>query len=228
MKRKETPWTRLLSRLVRPETRRRPRADRGEPRAAAGTWTGSVERIRAFAEAVHGVEGWGSLCRHIASLLGSTGAAVVRWDPLVDAGHPLGVFGSWEGEELERLLREGRCEWAFALPDAPVFALQSDGRIRAARDPSVLASAVSVPLRVARERIGALVFTYQCARLVTQEDVAGAEFVSLCVTLLCNQQDLAATSDRQAKRIARLMDDIERMAISLRGGAARDGAGGTG
>ncbi len=60
---------------------------------------------------------------------------------------------------------------------------------------------------------------------MAEEDVAGAEFVSLCVTLLCNQQDLAAVSDRQAKRIARLMDDIERMAINLRGGVSRDEVG---
>ncbi len=224
MKEKERPWTRLLARLV-PARARGPRLGGSELPAAAGTWTGSVEQIRAFAGAVHEAEGWDSLCRRIALLLGCAGAAVVRWDPLVDAGRPLGVFGSWEGLELGRLLLEGRCEWAFALADAPVFALQSKGRIRAARDPRVLASAVSVPLRVGAERIGTLVCTYPDTRPLAQEDVAGAELVSLCVTLLCNQQDLAATSDRQAKRIARLMDDIERMAISLRGGRSRDEVG---
>ncbi|MEN6369411.1 MAG: hypothetical protein ABFD77_06895 [Thermotogota bacterium] len=224
MKRKERPWTRLLARLV--PTRARGRGlDRGELRAGAGMWIGSVARIRAFAGAVHEAEGWDSLCQQIALLLDCTGAAVVRWDPLSDAGRPLGVFGSWEGDALVRLLSEGRCEWAFALPDAPVFALQSEGRIRAVRDPRVPASAISIPLRAGAERIGALVCTYSDPRPIAQEDVAGAELVSLCVTLLCNQQDLAATSDRQAKRIARLMDDIERMAINLRGGTTRDEVG---
>ncbi len=225
MKRKECPWTRLLARLVWRRGRGRSGRCRGEPQAAAGTWIGPVDRLRAFAGAVHDGEGWDSLCRRIALLLGGSGAAVIRWDPLVDAGRPLGVFGVWEGEELKQLLSEGRCEWAFALPDAPVFALQSEGRIRAVRAPTVLASAVSFPLRVGAEQIGALVCTYPDPRSMAEEDVAGAEFVALCVTLLCNQQDVMATSDRQAKRIARLMDDIERMAIRLRGGTSRDEVG---
>lgn len=216
---------RLLARLVRRHERGRFAVGRGESQAVAGRWTGSVDRIRQFAGAVRDAEGWDTLSRQVALLLGGAGAAIVRWDPLVDAGRPLGVFGSWEGEDLERLLCEGRCEWAFALPDAPVFALQSEGRVRAIRDPGALASAVSIPLRVGAERIGALVCTYPDARPMAEEDVAGAEFVSLCVTLLCNQQDLAAVSDRQAKRIARLMDDIERMAINLRGRVSRDEVG---
>ncbi|MDD5264256.1 MAG: hypothetical protein PHU43_05390 [Candidatus Bipolaricaulis sp.] len=225
MKRKERPWTRLLARLVRRRERSRSGVGRTEPQAVAGIWTGSVDRIREFADAVRDAEGWDSLSRQIALLLGGAGAAVVRWDPLADAGRPLGVFGSWEGEDLERLLCEGRCEWALALPDAPVFALQSGGRVRAVRGTGALASAISVPLRVGAERIGALVCTYPAARPMTAESVAGAEFVSLCVALLCSQQDLAAVSARQAKRIARLMDDIERMSINLRGGVSRDEVG---
>ena len=225
MKRMERPWMRLLAWLAGAETRRPPERVHVEEPRETGAWAGSVDRIRAFTGAVHDAEGWGPLCRRIAALLGASGVAVVRWDPLADAGLPLGVFGSWEGEDLGRLLAEGRCEWAFALQDSPVFAVQSNGRIRAARgahDPIVVASALALPLRVGADRIGAFLCAYPSPRPITQEDVAGAELVSLCATLLCNQQDLTATSDRQAKRIARLMDDIERMAINLRGGAAHD------
>lgn len=226
MKRMGRPWMRLVARLIGTGSRRPPERVRVEEPRETGAWAGSVDRIRAFTGAVHDAEGWSPLCRRIAALLGASGAAVVRWDPLADAGLPLGVFGSWEGEDLGRLLAEGRCEWAFALQDSPAFAVQSNGRIRAARgasDPIVVASALALPLRVGADRIGALLCAYPSQRPITPEDVAGAELVSLCATLLCNQQDLAATSDRQAKRIARLMDDIERMAINLRGGAARDG-----
>ena len=177
--------------------------------------------MRAFVDAVSTGAEWTLLCERIASLLGTSGAAVLRWDPLGDVGRPLGAHGSWEGEALERLLALGRCEWAFALTDGPAFARQSEGKIRAARDPMTRASAVSVPLHVGPERVGALVCTYSEPRAIAREDVAGSELIALCVALVCFQQDLTATSDRQAKRIARLMDDIERMAINLRGGAPR-------
>ncbi|MDD5219961.1 MAG: hypothetical protein PHV11_05320 [Candidatus Bipolaricaulis sp.] len=225
MKRSERPWMRLLARLTRAGSMPSSALGCDAARSAANTWAGPVEAIRGFVEAIHSAEEWNGLCRRIAAIFGSSGVSLVRWDALADAGHPMGAFGSWEGEELERLLAEGRCEWAFALHDSPVFALRSDGRIRAARgerDRRVSASAVAVPLRIGADRTGALVCTYPCSRVFSKEDLAGVQLISLCVSLLCSQQDLAATSDRQAKRIARLMDDIERMAIRLRSAPSRD------
>ncbi len=225
MKWSERPWMRLLARLTRVGSGRSLAPDRDAAGGAANAWAAPAEATRGLVEAIQRTEDWTALCQRISRVFGCSGVALARWDPLADAGHPLGVFGSWEGEELERLLAEGRCEWAFALHDSVVFALRCDGRIRAARgerDRRAPASAVAVPLRIGTDRIGALVCAYPCSRTFSREELVGAELIALCLGLLCSQQDLMATSDRQAKRIARLMDDIERMAIRLRSETSRD------
>jgi GAF domain-containing protein len=169
------------------------------------------------------------LCACAARLSHATGCAVMEWDDLAGEARIHAAVGTWEENPLRPCLEGTTPEWAFALGGAPVCACCEERTVRAFRwskGPESAASGLAMPIRVGEQMLGALLYTYPAPRMFTPEEVRVGRLVACHAALVLRHRALAATVELQAKRIARLVDDVERMLIALRRAAARaDGDG---
>ncbi len=167
------------------------------------------------------------VCACAARLAGATGCALLGWDSLAGESRIYGVVGTWEEQPLRPILEGTAPDWVFALGGAPVCARRDDSTVRAFRWGSASAreaSALAMPMTAGDKALGALLYAYPKAREFSAEEVRIGRLVACHVTLIIRHRELAATVDHQARRIARLVDDVERMLISLRRVAAQDAA----
>jgi len=159
------------------------------------------------------------LCTCAARLSQATGCALMEWDPLAGESCIHAAIGTWEETPLRPILEGTTPDWAFALDGAPVCACRDDGNVRAfqwRQGAGCVASGLAMPMRVGGEACGALLYTYTTPRSFTSEEVRIGRLVACHAALIVRHRALAATVERQAQRIARLVDDVERMLISLR------------
>jgi GAF domain-containing protein len=177
--------------------------------------------VKAAAEEVQVEE----LCACAARLLKATGCALMEWDSLAGESRIYAAVGTWEESPLLPILEGTAPDWAFALGSAPVCACREGGAVRAFRwgsGPRKDASGLAMPMVAGDKTLGALLFTYPAPRAFTAEEVRIGRLVACHATLIVRHRELAGTVEHQARRIARLVDDVERMLIALRRAAAQD------
>jgi GAF domain-containing protein len=177
--------------------------------------------VKAAAEEVQIEE----LCACAARLSKATGCALMEWDSLAGESRIHAAVGTWEESPLRPILEGAAPDWAFALGGAPVCACREGGTVRAFRwdsGPRNNASGLAMPMVAGDKTLGALLTTYPAPRAFTAEEVRIARLVACHATLMLRHRELAATVEHQARRIARLVDDVERMLIALRRAAAQD------
>lgn len=182
----------------------------------------AVLLVKAAAEEVQIEE----LCACAARLSKATGCALMEWDSLAGESRIHAAVGTWEESPLRPILEGTSPDWAFALGGAPVCAFREGGAVRAFRwdgGPRNDASGLAMPMVAGDKTLGALLTTYPTPRAFTAEEVRIGRLVACHATLIVRHRELAATVEHQARRIARLVDDVERMLIALRRAAAQDG-----
>jgi GAF domain-containing protein len=165
------------------------------------------------------------LCACAARLSNATGCALMEWDSLAGESRIHAAVGTWEENPLRPILEGTSPDWAFALGGAPVCAFREGGAVRAFRWDGGLrsdASGLAMPMIAGDKTLGALLTTYPAPRAFTAEEVRIGRLVACHATLIVRHRELAATIEHQARRIARLVDDVERMLIALRRAAAQD------
>ncbi len=163
------------------------------------------------------------LCACATRLALATGCAVMEWDGVAGEARIHAAVGTWEEDPLRPCLEGMAPEWAFALGGSPVCASRNGRTVRAHRwskEPGCVASALAMPMRVGEQILGALLYTYPADRAFSAEEVRMGRLVACHAALVLRHRALAATVEQQAKRIARLVDDVERMLISLRRASA--------
>ena len=163
------------------------------------------------------------LCSCAMRLAQATGCALVEWDELAEESRIHGAVGAWEEEPLRMVLEQTAPDWAFALGGAPICVSRDNGTVRAFHW-SASASAASglvIPMRLGDRVCGALLFTVLEPRIFSPEEVRIGRLIACQAALVVRHRALATTVERQAQRIARLIDDVERMQISLRRLSAR-------
>ena len=178
--------------------------------------------VKAAAEEVQIEE----LCACAARLSNATGCALMEWDSLAGESRIHAAVGTWEESPLRPILEGTSPDWAFALGGAPVCTFREGGAVRAFRwdgGPRNDASGLAMPMVAGDKTLGALLTTYPTPRAFTAEEVRIGRLVACHATLIVRHRELAATIEHQARRIARLVDDVERMLIALRRAAAQDG-----
>jgi len=165
------------------------------------------------------------LCSCAARLAQATGCALMEWDPLAGESRIHGVMGTWEETPLRPILEGTVPDWAFALGGAPVCASRDEETVRAFQwsTGSSAASGLAMPMGVGDRIYGALLFTYPARRTFTPEEVRVGRLIACHAALVVRHRALSATVERQAQRIARLVDDVERMLISLRRASTQGG-----
>jgi hypothetical protein len=166
------------------------------------------------------------LCACAARLSNATGCALMEWDTLAGESRIHAAIGTWEENALRPILEGTSPDWAFALGGAPICAFREGGAVRAFRwgsGPRTDASGLAMPMVAGDKMLGALLFTYPTPRSFTAEEVRIGRLVACHATLIVRHRELAATVDYQARRIARLVDDVERMLIAMRRAAPQDG-----
>lgn len=159
------------------------------------------------------------VCTCASRLAQSTGCAAMEWDGVAERAWIHAACGTWEEDPLRPFLEGTAPEWAFALGDAPVCASRDGSIVRArrwCRGPEGAASALAMPMRMGGKVMGALLFTYPTSRAFSADEVRIGRLVSCHAALVLRHRALAATVEQQAKRIARLVDDTERLLLSLR------------
>lgn len=165
------------------------------------------------------------LCACAARLSNASGCALMEWDSLAGESRIHAAVGTWEESPLRPILEGTSPDWAFALGGAPICAFREGGAVRAFRwdsGPRNDASGLAMPMVAGDKMLGALLFAYPAPRSFTAEEVRIGRLVACHATLIVRHRELAATVERQARRIARLVDDVERMLIALRRVAAQD------
>lgn len=163
------------------------------------------------------------VCTCASRLTQSTGCAAMEWDGVAERARIHAACGTWEEDPLLPFLEGTAPEWAFALGDAPVCASRCGSVVRARRwasGPEGVASALAMPMRMGGKVMGALLFTYPTSRAFSADEVRIGRLVACHAALVLRHRALAATVEQQAKRIARLVDDTERLLISLRRASA--------
>lgn len=167
--------------------------------------------------------GTDELCACAMRLGQATGCALMEWDDLSEESRIYGLIGAWEETPLRPILEGTVPDWAFALGGAPVCACRDAGTVRAFRwsVDAGAASGLAIPMRSGDAVCGALLFTYPGPRRFSPEEVRIRRLIASHAVLVMRHRALAATVERQAQRIARLVDDVERMLISLRRLSAR-------
>lgn len=163
------------------------------------------------------------LCSCAMRLAQATGCALVEWDELAEESRIHGSVGTWEEAPLRAALEQTAPDWTFALGGAPICVSHDGDTVRAFRwSPSASAtSGLAIPMRLGDRVCGALLFTYLGPRICSPEHVRIGRLIACHAALVVRHRALAATVERQAQRIARLVDDVERMQISLRRAPAR-------
>jgi len=156
----------------------------------------------------------------------ATGCALMEWDELAEESRIDGAVGTWEEMPLRPMLEGRTSDWAFALSGAPVCACRDSENVRAFRWHSAAdaASSLAMPIRFGDRICGALLFTYPSSRGFSAEEVRIGRLIACHAALLMRHRALSATVERQAQRIARLVDDVERMLISVRRLSAQAGS----
>lgn len=164
------------------------------------------------------------ICACAARLAQATGCALLEWDPLAGESRIHGTIGTWEEMPLRPILEGTVPDWAFALGGAPVCASREGETVRAFQWTSGggTASGLAMSIEFGDQVRGALLFTYPSPRNFTAEEVRVGRLLVCHAALVVRHRALAATVERQAQRIARLVDDVERMLISLRRVAAQN------
>ncbi len=163
------------------------------------------------------------LCACAARLAQATGCALLEWDPLAGGSRIQGAVGTWEERPLRPILEGTVPDWAFALGGAPVCATREGEAVRAFQwGGGGTASGLAISIGFGDQVSGALLFTYSSPRGFTADEVRIGRLIVCHAALVVRQRTLAATVERQAQRIARLVDDVERMLISLRRIAAQN------
>jgi hypothetical protein len=186
------------------------------------TWGISLPAIRDFTSLLQELWGGVSLtstfAAQLSQLLDVDGSAVFEADGLEEP-RLVCADGTWEGREVRRLLSEVRCDWALTAGKNLIAARLAHGRPRAIHGgPSgVAASALVMPLSVGPDDpAGALFLTLDRRRALSPVICALAECVASCVALGLSYRRVSEVSHAQAERIARLVDDIERMGVFLK------------
>ena len=167
----------------------------------------------------------GELCACAARLSQATGCALMEWDPLAGESRIHAAMGTWEETPLRPILEGTAPDWAFALEGEPVCACREGATVRAfqwRQGAGGQASGLAMPIIVGEEACGALLCTYPAPRLFTVDEVRMIRLVACHAAVIVRHRALAATIERQAQRIARLVDDVERMLISLRRATAQN------
>ncbi len=165
------------------------------------------------------------LCMCAARLSQATGCALMERDQLAGETRIHAAIGTWEEIPLRPILEGTVPDWVFALEGAPVCAYREAGNVRAfqwRQGADAAASGLAMPMVVGGEACGALLYTYPAPRVFSPEEVRIARLVACHGTLVVRHRALASTVERQAHRIARLVDDVERMLISLRRATAKN------
>jgi GAF domain-containing protein len=166
----------------------------------------------------------GELCTCAARVSQATGCALMGWDPLAGESRIHAAVGTWEETPLRPILEGASPDWALALEGAPVCACRDEKTVRAfqwRQGSGDKASGLAMPIIAGEEACGALLCTYPAPRVFTPDEVRMIRLVACHAALIVRHQALAATVERQAQRIARLVDDVERMLISLRRATAQ-------
>jgi hypothetical protein len=165
------------------------------------------------------------LCACAVRLSKATGCALMGWDSLAGESRIHAAVGTWEESPLRPILEGAAPDWAFALGGAPVCACREGGAVRAFRwgsGPQSDASGLAMPMMAGDKTLGALLTTYPAPRAFSAEELRIGRLVACHATLILRHRELAATVEHQARRIARLVDDVERMLIALRRAAAQN------
>lgn len=167
------------------------------------------------------------LCACAARLAQATGCALLEWDPLVGESRIHGAIGTWEEMPLRPILEGTVPDWVFALGGTPVCAAREGETVRAFQWTSGggTASGLAISIGLSGPASGALLFTYPSPRAFTADEVRVGRLIVCHAALVVRHRALAATVERQAQRIARLVDDVERMLMSLRRAASQNHAG---
>ena len=163
------------------------------------------------------------LCSCAMRLAQATGCALVEWDELAEESQIHGSVGAWEEAPVHTALERTVPDWAFALGGAPICVSRDGGTVRAFHwsASASAASGLAIPMRLGDRVCGALLFTYLGPRVFSPEEVRIGRLIACHAALVVRHRALATTVERQAQRIARLVDDVERMQISLRRVSAR-------
>lgn len=220
-------WKRRLTELALRRGQERPGGDpipRRTDDAAASISISTLEDLSALLlkAAVADVDPE-ELCACAMRLSQATGCALMEWDELDGQPRLYGAVGAWEEMPLRPILEGRVLDWAFALGGAPVCACCDDERVRAFHwHAAAAASGLALPVRLGEKVCGALLFTYPSSRVFNPEEVRTSRLVASHAALVMRHRALSATVERQAQRIARLVDDVERMLISLRRLSAQD------
>lgn len=157
-----------------------------------------------------------ALCEKARRWVGAEGCAVVECSELSETGGVIVASGTWEGAPLGQILEQTRCDWATALAAGPVAVRREGASLRTARcdlESPVETTALAVPIAGDGECAGALILAFSVARRHTRESMEAAEMLACCGLLWLRHRALRSTVDRLSQRIARLIDDVERLLL---------------
>ncbi|MEW5826653.1 MAG: hypothetical protein AB1778_07455 [Candidatus Bipolaricaulota bacterium] len=159
-----------------------------------------------------------AVCDRLTRVASASGCAVFEWDDLTERHVVVAAAGTWAGRGIEETLGETACDWVTAALSGPV-GVYLEGVVRAVRwsdrNPPTT-SAFAVPIGRDTGSAGVLLLAFDESRAVTPREAEVAEFLAGCAAVWLRERALRATIDRLSHRIARLIDDVERLLVAGR------------